>query len=335
MDFWMRQGRPPTLPSTKVGEWIIALRAAQLREEEDVCPLVFRGLAKSTLQTHRRTLRWLCGLEISQQEEGMSISSLILTKCEKEKVERSWKGSTLATKLATIQGVLANLPVYKDEMPPVLLRLCPEWKLGMKGAGNQARAVLPEQAVVATQKIMQQAILLEPKPEVKATLEIGWLTAARGGDVVKLRNQDIMIMSEGTSVRFVIGKTATSQPYTVCTAPLSQAGKEWVEMRKKEGGEKGWLFPGVTGSQIKDALRRVNPKLEQRSLRRGALQFLASTGMSDHQLLAYSQHRCIDTLRRYLEFGWLSGEGPERAMRASGLGLSEEKWSGTKELRDL
>jgi len=323
-NFWERQGRSPTLPSTRVGEWLKDLCASEVRDQNS--PMVLRGMAKLTLQAHHRAVRWLISLkDLSAQEKEMSISSWILDRCEARRVERGWKGSTLATTIATLQGALANLPVYRTEMQPVLLRLCPEWRLGMKGAGNLARGVIPEQALIATQETIKEAIRLEPIPQVQAALEVGWLTAARGGDVIKLRTKDIQVVPNGTKVRFVVGKTATSQPYTVSTAALSARTKKYVEKRISEGGETGWLFPGVLGTQLKDALRRIDPRLEQRSIRRGALQFLASTGMSDTQLLAYSQHRCLDTLRRYLEFGWLSGESAERAKRAVGLGLKGKK----------
>lgn len=321
--FWVTQGRSPTLPSTKVGGWLRELRMSRIRTEEEIGELVSRGFAKTTKQTHLRVLRTLLAEEFAnKEEEEMGISEWILTVAERRSKERCWAGSTLATVLASTQGALANLPVYRDGMPPVLVKLCPLWKLGMRGAGIKARGTIPEQALVATREIILEAIDLEPIPEVKAALEIGWLTAGRGGDVVKLRSKDLVEIPNGTRVRFVVGKTATSQPYTVSTARLSPSARRYVAARQKAGGETGWLFPGVLGTQIKDALRRVDIRLEQRSLRRGALQFLASTGMSDTQLMAYSQHRSLETLRRYLNFGWLSGEGAERAQRASGLGLS-------------
>jgi hypothetical protein len=152
-------------------------------------------------------------------------------------------------------------------------------------------------------------------------LEVAWLTAGRGGDVVKLRTTDVWTDEKGTWVRFVVGKTATSQPYTVNTARMSPEATEYLEERRKEANATQWLFPQVLGPQLKDAMRRVDPLLEQRSIRRGALQLLASRGMTDEHLLHYSQHRSIQTLRRYLDFGWLSGEGGARAEAAAALGV--------------
>ena len=80
-----------------------------------------------------------------------------------------------------------------------------------------------------------------------------------------------------------------------------------------------YLFKGVTGAQIKVALRRANPLLEQRSLRRGALQAVAATGVSDTEMLHYSGHTNVAMLRRYLNFGKLSGEGAKLSEQAAAL----------------
>ena len=152
---------------------------------------------------------------------------------------------------------------------------------------------------------------------VKVALEVAWVTAARGGDVLRIRTKEVEVKTGGTKVRFVVGKTASRQPYTVNTAPLSQSAREYVLGADPEG----WLFPGVRGDDLRVALRRADPRLEQRSMRRGALQHLAAEGVGDVDLLAYSQHRQVDTLRRYLNFGWHSAEGVERAKRAAGLTL--------------
>ena len=51
--------------------------------------------------------------------------------------------------------------------------------------------------------------------------------------------------------------------------------------------------------------------------------------MKDADLLHVSQHRIMDTLNRYLEFGWLTGEKGERAKKAGGLSLMRRR--GEKE----
>ena len=81
------------------------------------------------------------------------------------------------------------------------------------------------------------------------------------------------------------------------------------------------MFPQVKGADLKVALRVVDPALEQRSLRRGAIQALAASGLKDEELLHYSGHSSVQMLRRYLNYGLKSGEAARRAERAAVLHL--------------
>eukprot|EP00658_Telonema_sp_P-2_P058260 TRINITY_DN46723_c0_g1_i2.p1 TRINITY_DN46723_c0_g1~~TRINITY_DN46723_c0_g1_i2.p1 ORF type:complete len:295 (+),score=18.44 TRINITY_DN46723_c0_g1_i2:60-944(+) len=122
--FWVTQGRSPTLPSTKVGGWLRELRNSRIRTEEEIGDLVSRGFAKTTKQTHLRVLRALQAEEFAnKEEEEMGIIEWIIAMAERKNKTRKWAGSALATVLASTQGALANLPVYRDGMPPVLLKL--------------------------------------------------------------------------------------------------------------------------------------------------------------------------------------------------------------------
>ena len=301
-NFWMRHGVTPTMPEQPAGQWRESLRGAPLRQGVDLSAIVRLGMAVSTMACHRRIISW-----ISSQPEppaGMGLATWLLRIFSKEAADKKWLGSTLTTKLAVCQGALAALPVYRMTMFPVILKGCAEWRLGLKGAGNTMRRAMPKQARVLTPSTLRKTISLEPLLAVRIALEVAWVTAGRGGDVVRLRTCDIWSDAKGTWVRFVIGKTASSQPYTVSTAKLSQEALKYLETRRTEEGATPWLFPGILGEQLKDAMRRVDPLLEQRSIRRGALQLLSlSPGMTDERLLHYSQHKSVHTLRRYLDFG--------------------------------
>lgn len=73
----------------------------------------------------------------------------------------------------------------------------------------------------------------------------------------------------------------------------------------------------MTGEQVRDRLRAVNPQLEQRSLRRGRIQALAvgRNRMSDEELLKLSRHTTVEMLRRYLNMGLLSANNEVDARR--------------------
>ena len=321
-NFWWRQGITPTLPEELAGEWRRKLRSARRREEESLMDIVKLGLVVETRKLHRRTIAWLCAEPEPAPNE--TIVNWILTRLVLMCQEKKWQGSTLSTKLASCQGAMAHLPIYREGVPPVVLKNSSEWRLALKGAGNIMKRALPRQATILTEDSLSKSLELEPVKRIRVALEIAWITAARGGDVVKLRTTDVWSDDKGSWVRFVVGKTATSQPYTVTTAPMSQEAMDYLSERRKEVDATQWLFPQVLGSHLKDAMRRVDPLLEQRSIRRGALQKLAGGGMSDENLLHYSQHKNIQTLRRYLDFGWLSGEGTSRAKAAECLRLPKK-----------
>jgi integrase len=314
-----RGGQEPTLPNTKAAGWLKELTRAKKKPENDLEEIVRAGMAKTTRQAHRRILSWLDGICMKDEEANeLGIASFILKKLMEESRRRMWQSSTLTTRIATVQGALANMSLYRS-MPAVFLKSDVEWRNALRGAGTLMRSAVPNQARIATLQDIQKAIEMEERTDIKVALEIAWITAGRGGDVLKLRKRDVLSEEGGTRVRFVVGKTASAEPYTVATAPMSERASKFIA--KEEKDSTGWLFPGINGTDIMRALRKVCPLLEQRSIRRGALQFLAGQGMSDQELLAYSQHKSITTLRRYLDFGWLSGEGRGRQERARGLAV--------------
>jgi hypothetical protein len=58
------------------------------------------------------------------------------------------------------------------------------------------------------------------------------------------------------------------------------------------------------GEDVAAALKRVDTDLEQRSIRRGALQHTATEDeTSEEILMMFSGHRRVETLRRYLDWG--------------------------------
>jgi integrase len=138
---------------------------------------------------------------------------------------------------------------------------------------------------------------------------LAWVTAARCGCILQLRRQDITLGPNGKlAILFRRGKGALVRgPYTVHSCvPNSALGELQTLLADLQPSQR--VFPPTTkGSELKDALRAVQgpnePKLEQRSIRRGSLMALASTGLSEKELLHFSGHTNVTTLRRYLDWG--------------------------------
>ena len=123
----------------------------------------------------------------------------------------------------------------------------------------------------------------------------------------KIDQQKVMIT-------FCRGKTVAKRgAYTVSsyipTTTDASPAKHYLTTR--QGTALSPLFPSITGRAIKQALRSStgDQLLEQRSLRRGALQELAAQGMALTTLLLFSGHKTTEMLLRYLGHG---GSGSEQ-----------------------
>jgi integrase len=164
-----------------------------------------------------------------------------------------------------------------------------------------------------------KAIEQEPVLQTQVAMILSWFTAARCGCVLQLHAVDVELTDTGLSVRFRRGKSVRVRgPYTVHTPRLPEqlANKirSWLEERAGRS-----LFPSTKGVGIKLALRRAHPELEQRSLRRGALQTLAcAPGMTDALLMEFSGHTQVTTLRRYLNWGKVATHLRTEMVKAAG-----------------
>lgn len=301
------------------------LTEIKLRKDH-VKDLASRALAKSTVQAHKRTLRFL--QKIPEKFWDLNLDRAMEQYFLECKTEKRWLPTTTVVKMATAHGALRLLPLYAENQLPVYMKESVLWMQAMKAVAKMAKQQPAKQPTATCWKEVETAIDLEPVTAIKMAVLTTWLACGRGGDVLLLKPSDIEMTSkatskgeqEGMSISFWKGKTVkTRGSYTVFTQRPPPKYWEMFVQYKKEMMEKDYLFKGVRGSQIKDALRRSNPKLEQRSLRRGAIQTLAATGLTDEELLHYSGHTNVSMLRRYLNFGKLSGEGARLSAQAAAL----------------
>ena len=301
------------------------LTTLKLRNDT-VKDLAQRSLAVSTVKAHKRMLKFLISLPAKYHQ--LNLDRAMEQYFLDSKARKRWLPTTMVVKLATAHGALRLLPLYAEGELPVLMRESVLWMSAMKAAAKMAKQHPPTQPTAATWKEVEEAINKETIVAVRMAVLLTWLTCGRGGDVLLLKPDNVELTMRKTpggevpimSVGFWKGKTVkTRGSYTVFTQqPPPALLEEWKAYHKSvKAGD--YLFKGVRGSQIKDALRRANAKLEQRSMRRGAIQALAATGLKDEELLHYSGHTNVIMLRRYLNFGKVSGEGPRLAVQASAL----------------
>ena len=110
------------------------------------------------------------------------------------------------------------------------------------------------------------------------------------------------------TVTWARGKTVARRgPYTVHTivpaTPMPILSDSTMLALTATSTDTTLLFGGVTGPHLKLALRTADSALEQRSIRRGALQTLAALGMPLSTPLLFSGHSTEKMLLRYLGHG--------------------------------
>lgn len=297
-------------------------------KETDMDDMAQHSLAVSTVKAHKRLLRFL--MLLPEKYRQLNLDQAMVQYFLDLKVSRKWLASTMVVKMATAHGALRLLPLYVEGELPVMMKESVTWMSAMKAAGRLAKQTPPHQPQAATWEQVKTAIDKEKDTAIRMALLLTWLTCGRGRDVLLLspKHVELIVRQEKTkkgkpekvpvmSVGFYRGKTVkTRGPYTVFTRQPPQEFQDEFSKFLKEADGRKLLFPGVKGAKIKDALRRADKKLEQRSLRRGAIQALAKSGVSETELLHFSGHTNVTMLRRYLNFGKVSAEGTRLAKEA-------------------
>lgn len=221
---------------------------------------------------------------------------------------------------AALQGAFKILPLYFTKTASVMLKDFPVWRMSLVTFGHRSKQELPNQPKAATWEQVRQAIAACKNDAQAMALLIGWLTASRLGCVRQLSKGDVKWSAKHTLVRFAQGKGARIRgPYTVHAQPIptefQERWKNYVEDRQTA------LFPRhVSGKSLKEALRHIDPSLEQRSIRRGALQAMAACGVDEETLMRYSGHTQLSTLRRYLNWNAINAK-VQKEMTEAGKAL--------------
>jgi integrase len=292
---------PGAAPRPVTGEGL--LRLLQL-PEPPLPRLVDSGAAAETRRTHRRMLATL--LRMGDVYKAMSAPVAIVEWLDHLRKTKKWAARTMLKYMASTSGALSSLPLYRRGAVPFMLNHCPEWRAALLGAAKLVRKTLPKAPLGATRAQVVQAIQQEISLPVKAALILAWVCAARTSDIWRLQKRHVTINSNGSiSLTYLETKTAKATgPRSLTTAPLPTA---WLEIfRRWYDQRNAWLFPEKgLNVETRTALRRVDPRLECRSLRRGALSAMAEAGVPSSVLLEYSGHTSERMLRVYLGWGRL------------------------------
>jgi integrase len=299
---------PPLGPRQGVIKTGGQLAALLAQAPAAVVRLAEAGLTPATRKAHRRLLQMIRGMPTPFR--SMPTSTAIIEFLDRERIARGWKQATRLKYMASLTGALGALPLYIRNAEPVLLSRCPVWRSAMLRAAALTRATLPNQPLPATREQVNEAIRLEPHLPIRVLLVLTWAAAARVGDLQKLHVSNLKLpdleneTTSGVVITYTTTKTSKSTGVrTITTGPLSPSHmalvRRWIATRNS------WIFPQgpQLQQQAKEALRRVHPRLECRSLRRGALQTMALNGVSAITLQEFSGHTTERSLRIYLGWG--------------------------------
>jgi len=278
--------------------------------ERKVSALTEMGMSASVRQRHRNVLKLL--QELDRDLEAISLPQALVEYHMRLKQHRTWSWATTHRNMASAAGALMALPVYSDIPYGINLGMSPIWKQAMRGAEIKSKESITNAPAPASFTQVQKAIdkaYTSSKPIAMAIL-LAWIAAARVGCIHQLKREDFEWQgANNLAITFRRGKSVRLRgPYTVHTTVEKYRAELQDFLRNIEPKE--FIFPSISavartamGVAVKDALRLVDKKLEQRSLRRGSLQHLASQGADEELLMRFSGHQRVATLRRYLGWG--------------------------------
>ena len=318
------QHRLPPLAETSVRSLTILANA-----DPDLAPAIVRkAYARETRMQHARTLRALgeAARDAVASEHPATDRQAVPWLIDWIKTKAGagrWRWSTINTNVVALQSAMNNVQIY---VPHVTggwkLTSDTAWRLLARTARTKAAADVPQQALPATVEQVLKACAMAP-PDVAFLLAVTWVTFGRSGALVQLRRQDIVLApSQDGDVNFTItimrGKSNRmgQDPHTV-QGRLGDFSQFVVPVVERITDPKAFIIPAPSTSHrdnlraaMKSALRCANnePRLENRSLRRGSLQTMARAGASIKMLIACSGHSTVKSLKRYLNFGRVATE---------------------------
>jgi hypothetical protein len=216
----------------------------------------------------------------------MNLANFCVRLLWRQKLERHWRWSTLQRNMAALAGACAVLPLYARNAAPILLSRYPEWSAATRAAKYRAVTEAPTQATPASTEEALRAVNIAILNNDRTTAEIiamTWATAARVGCTTQLKGEDLGAVTPAQDralVTFRRGKGVMmrKQAYTVAINMGQFAEVLRRVFARALLRPTDFLWPSVSqaertklGVSVRVMLRLVDPRLEQRSLRRGAL----------------------------------------------------------------
>ena len=313
------------------------------KRRSQVPSIAWASIAASTMEDHQRELRRFGDYLKSLTPEALRMPVDVLLahhfQCEWASSERRTSWQTMVTRMRSVIGAFAMLPVYASTS--ILLRpnRFPIFAKMMDTARRKAVEQPGRRPPAATLEDVRAALKHIPEKRFQWLLIVSWFTSSRPTyDTVYVMKDDFVIDSSGLGVvTFKRSKTARnlgeySIPINISDPDMlkivrdyhaSVTGDFMIPLpMSKESKEVEPKIATVVNRAIVSALRKVRPDLELKSLRRGTIQRLGQLpDMDDAQLRLYTKHTQEKSLKTYLNGERILHSAQRQArLNAAGLG---------------
>jgi hypothetical protein len=258
------------------------------------------------------------------------------------RVKSGWKPQTFFRQMCNLEGALSCLPVYSSS--PHRLRLAESvmWTEARNHMKVRAMSNAPQHQSAASPADVRLAIDNEPNAVIKLAIQLQFATAQRIGDTLNLRKRDVEIVSREANgsarIRVTVmegkGVAMRGTAYTADTViegPMLQLLEQRLAaIRPTDLVIAGPKLPlKARAGMVNRALKRASIGLTTRSLRRGALQAMATgqltgTPVPLETLMRIAGHLNAETTRRYLDYGRLMAV--ERAQEIAAVANLRLPW---------
>ena len=179
------------------------------------------------------------------------------------------------------------------------------WAQAARAAHKRALHEVKKRAVPAKWDVVEKVSTDFLTSSLAAAMLIftAYCSCSRVGDACRLRKGDVSVTPAGVLVTFRKGKVTMKRGAYTVPMPLPADSPLSARFREYLASKQGYLFPKRTYSDAQVILRTVGYTLH--SLRRGAVQRLAETGMPPVEMIKFSGHATVESLISYLEDGLL------------------------------
>lgn len=283
----------------------------------DEDPWILQGEGvDNTVNRHRSLIQRL--LQYAASQSGPMSFRTITGFLRRERLQRVWIPSTLATNAGSLMGAIRQ--VWAQTLCPQLKTLSqhPNWKTLLRGLAREAIEEGINWPEVLTVEEMRLCIEIAPTIECKLILALAFAGALRICDALCLTPQDCInhffVADDCWALLIRGGKTSKSIPQcSYIILPILQ--KEWHQLLSITP-KRQRLFPQTTKfrQQLLASIRAANPKAESRSIRATTLLYLAFCGVPEAEIKDIANHATITSTRRYLRFGLADASKAEKAL---------------------